>query len=105
MRVRSGRLLTNFPVHAKAPAAAAVLAETGLVGDYFRYVTGTRNLLELARLWWQIRRWRPEVLVYLGSARGMESARRDARFFRLCGGSTDGGRTCDRGDAGEPGCE
>jgi len=30
-------------------------------------------------------RWRPEVLVYLTAARGLESARRDARFFRLCG--------------------
>jgi ADP-heptose:LPS heptosyltransferase len=41
--------------------------------------------LELFKLWWQLRRWRPQVLVYMGPNRGAESARRDARFFRLCG--------------------
>jgi heptosyltransferase III len=79
------RLLTNFPVNAKAPPAAAILEGTGTVHGYFRYWTGTRSLPELLRLWWQIVRWRPQVLVYLGPARGVESARRDARFFRMCG--------------------
>jgi len=78
-------LLTNFPVDVKAPAAAAVLGNSGLVSGYFRYVVGTRSVTELVKLWWQLRRWRPDVLVYLGAARGVESARRDARFFRLCG--------------------
>ncbi len=36
-------------------------------------------------LWWSIARWRPQVVVYLGAARGVKSARRDARFFRVCG--------------------
>ena len=31
------RLLTNFHVHAKAPAAAAVLGNSGLVHGYMRY--------------------------------------------------------------------
>ena len=79
------RLLTNFPVSVKAPPAAAVLDGTGLVHGYFRYAVGTRSVVELARLWWTLWRWRPEVLVYLGAARGVESARRDAQFFRLCG--------------------
>jgi heptosyltransferase-3 len=79
------RLLTNFPVDAKAPPAAAILENTGLVSGYFRYAAGTRSLLELAKLWWELRRWRPDLLVYLGAARGVESARRDVRFFRLCG--------------------
>jgi heptosyltransferase-3 len=79
------RLLTNFPVNAKAPPAAAILESTGTVQGYLRYTVGTRNPLELLRLWWQIVRWRPEVLVYLGSARGVASAMRDAKFFRLCG--------------------
>jgi ADP-heptose:LPS heptosyltransferase len=79
------RLLTNFPVQAKAAPAAAVLEGTGTVSGYFCYAKGSRNLIELARLWWKIVRWRPQVLVYLASARGLESARRDARFFRLCG--------------------
>ena len=79
------RLLTNFPVAGKAPPAAAVLDGTGTVHGYFRYSAGTRSLRELLGLWWRIARWRPDVLVYLGPARGLESAERDARFFRMCG--------------------
>jgi lipopolysaccharide heptosyltransferase III len=79
------RLLTNFPVTAKAPPAAAILESTNLVHGYFRYSAGTRSPRELLSLWGQLVRWRPEVVVYLGSARGIDSARRDARFFRFCG--------------------
>ena len=79
------RMLTNFPVSVKAPAAAAVLGETGLVDGYFRYTVGTRSPRDLLALWWSLVRWRPQVLVYLGAARGVDSAARDSRFFRLCG--------------------
>ena len=79
------RMLTNFPVSVKAPAAAAILAENGLVHGYFRYTAGTRSLRDLLGLWWEIVRFRPQVLVYLGAARGTASARRDAQFFRVCG--------------------
>ena len=79
------RLLTNFPVNAKAPPAASILENTGLVHSYIRYAVGTRSPRELLSLWWELLRWRPEVLVYVGSARGVESAARDAKFFRLCG--------------------
>jgi heptosyltransferase III len=79
------RMLTNFPVNVKAPPAAAILENTGLVHGYFRYAVGTRGLRELLSLWWQLIRWRPQVLVYLGARRGIDSARRDARFFRFCG--------------------
>ena len=78
-------LLTNSPVHAKAPAAAAVLEGTGLVDGYLHYPVGTRSVRELLGLWWSIRRFRPDVVVYLAAARGVEAAVRDARFFRLCG--------------------
>ena len=79
------RLLTNAPVHAKAPAAAAVLDGTGLVHGYLRYTAGTRGIAELLGLWWQIVRFRPEVVVYMAASRGVAAAARDARFFRLCG--------------------
>ena len=79
------RMLTNFPVNVKAPPAAAILEHSGLVHGYVRYAIGTRSPRELLALWWRLFRWRPEVLVYLGPARGVEVARRDARFFRLCG--------------------
>ena len=79
-------LLTNFPVSAKAPAAKAVLGESGLVHRYERYAVGTRNPLKLLLLAWRIRRFRPDVLVYLVAARGVAVAARDAKFFRwLCG--------------------
>jgi len=79
------RMLTNFPVNVKAPPAAAILENSGLVSGYFRYAVGTRSVVELAKLWWELRRWRADVLVYLGAPRGVQSAKRDAAFFRLCG--------------------
>jgi heptosyltransferase-3 len=79
------RLLTNFPVQVKAPPAAAILQNTGLIHSYLRYSIGTRSVRELLSLWWQIVRWRPHTLVYLSVARGITTARRDALFFRLCG--------------------
>jgi len=78
------RMLTNFPVNVKAPPAAAILGDSGLVQGYFRYAVGTRSVVELTKLWWELRRWRPDVLVYL-VGRTVETARRDARFFRMCG--------------------
>jgi heptosyltransferase-3 len=62
-----------------------VFGDSGLVHGYLRYAVGTRSPMELARLWASIARWRPEVLVYLAAARGIENARRDAAFFRACG--------------------
>ena len=79
------RLLTNVPVSAKAAPAEAVLGGSGLVNGFLRYPVGTRSLWKLERLWWTLWRWRPQVVLYLASARGVNIARRDARFFRLCG--------------------
>ena len=79
------RLLTNVPVHRKAPAAASVLDGSGLIDKYLCYVVGTRSLPALVRLWWGVVRYRPEVVVYMAAGRGIAAARRDLRFFRLCG--------------------
>ncbi|MGA8939082.1 MAG: glycosyltransferase family 9 protein [Acidobacteriaceae bacterium] len=79
------RMLTNFPVSTKAPAAAEILEGTGLVQGYLRYAVGTRSARELLGLWWTIVRWRPQVLVYLAGARGVKTAQRDELFFRICG--------------------
>lgn len=80
------RLLTNIPVHQKAPAAAAVLGGSGLIDDYERYEVATRNPVTLLLLAMRIRMFRPEVLVYLMAARGTPAARRDRFFFRwVCG--------------------
>ena len=84
-------LLTNVPVSSKAPAAAAILSNIEgpdglpLIEGYMRYVVGMRNPLELLKLALKIRRWRPDVLVYLAASRGLKAARRDRLFFRLAG--------------------
>lgn len=79
-------LLTNFPVHAKAPASAAVLGSSGLVHGYMRYSAGTRNPLELLRLALEIRRFRPQMLIYLMPVRSAQQVQRDLTFFRVgCG--------------------
>ena len=79
------RMLTNVPVNSKAPSAAAVLDRTGLVDSYFEYPLKTRSLRELVSLWWRLVLWRPQVVVYLAASRGINAAKRDARFFKLCG--------------------
>jgi heptosyltransferase-3 len=79
------RLLTNFPNHAKAPAAAAVLGNSGLIHGYLRYTVHTRNPLELLRLAWEIRRFRPDVVIDLTHRRPWKLVSRDRFFFRLAG--------------------
>jgi ADP-heptose:LPS heptosyltransferase len=79
-------LLTNFPIHAKAPASAAVLGDSNLVHGYMRYTVGTRSVRELWQLGQEIRRFRPDVLVYLMPVRAKSAVRRDKWFFRLLGG-------------------
>ena len=79
------KLLTNVPVHAKAPAVSAILEGSGLVEGYIHYPMATRSLGQLARVWWEIRRFGPEVLVYMMPPRGPGSLERDVRFFHLCG--------------------
>lgn len=78
-------LLTNFPVHAKAPAAAAVLANTGLVHGYMQYTIGTRSPGQLFQLAKKIRQFRPDVLIYLMPPRQADAVRRDAWFFKIGG--------------------
>jgi ADP-heptose:LPS heptosyltransferase len=77
-------LLTNVPVHAKAPAAHLVLGESGLIDGYMSYPAGTRNVLELAKLWWRIRNLKPSAIIYLTPPRGEAVLKRDERFFRSC---------------------
>lgn len=78
-------MLTNIPVHAKAPAASAILDGSGLVHEYISYPMHTRNAGELLKVWWKIRRFGPEVLIYMMPPRGPEAAARDSKFFRACG--------------------
>ena len=78
-------LLTNFPVHTKAAASAAVLGDSGLIHGTMRYTVGTRRIGELLRLAREIRRFRSDVLVYLMPLRPWNDVRRDRIYFRLAG--------------------
>jgi ADP-heptose:LPS heptosyltransferase len=78
-------MLTNFPINAKAPASAAILGESGLIHDYMPYKVATRNVSELASLWWKVIRFNPEFVIYLMPFRGVEAMRRDILFFRAAG--------------------
>lgn len=78
-------LLTNIPVNSKAPSAQAILDGSDLVHGYLSYPVATRSPRQLVALWWRIRAFRPQRLVYLMAPRGERFVRRDAQFFRLCG--------------------
>jgi len=79
------RLLTNFPVHSKAPASAAVLGDSGLVHGYMRYTVGTRNPFELLRLAAEIRRFAPDLVVYMPHYRPASYVKRVRLFLRMAG--------------------
>lgn len=79
-------LLTNFPVQAKAPAAADVLGESGLVHGYMRYSVGMRSPRALLSLALEIRRFNPDVLVYLMPPRSPKAVARDKLFFKWASG-------------------
>lgn len=80
------RLLSNQPVHGKAAPASAILENSGLIDSYMSYPVGTRNPLTLAAIALRIRRFRPDLLVYLTKPRGERVIARDRRFFDLvCG--------------------
>ena len=79
------RVLTNFSISDKASPMAAVLDGTDLVHAYFRYPPRTYNVRALFAVIRDIRRWRPDLLIYLHEPRGTAIAVRDAIFFRACG--------------------
>lgn len=78
-------LLTNVPVHSKAAPSPSVLGESGLIDGHVSYPVGTRNIIELAKLFWKIRRLKVATMVYLSPPRSEFALRRDEIFFRLCG--------------------
>ncbi|MBF6571134.1 MAG: glycosyltransferase family 9 protein [Candidatus Binataceae bacterium] len=79
------RMLTNIPVNAKAPMPALVLGESGLVHSYMSYPLGLRQIAALCQLSTAIKRWQPDVLVYLAEPRSAKAIIRDVSFFRISG--------------------
>jgi heptosyltransferase III len=95
------RLLTNIPIHAKAPAAAAVLGDSGLVQAYIQYPIRMRSPRQILAVRAEIRKFQPQVLIYLSSLRGFRAAQRDRLFFRACGirsliGFPESSQDCER---------
>ncbi len=79
------RVLTNFPIGngIKAAPLKLVLGESGLVDDYFEYpVYGQGSQFNFIRCAIELRKWSPDVLVYLVSKRTRLQALRDFVFFR-----------------------
>ncbi len=81
-------LLANIPVAAKAPASAAVLGGSGLVHGYMRYTVGKRSPGELLRLNLEIRRFRPDVLIYPTLAAPIEERETRRALLPPCRGQT-----------------
>lgn len=79
------RMLTNVPVASRAPAAAAVLGDSGLIHSYERYPLRMRQPGQLLELLLRLRKFRPEVVVFLKATTDMRRARRDAAYLRLTG--------------------
>lgn len=79
------RLLTNFPVHSKAPAAQLILENTGLIDGYVEYPPGMRDVKKFLALRSQIQQWQPDVCVYITESHQFLKAWRDYWFFRFCG--------------------
>lgn len=79
------RVLTNYLQSHKAASSESILEGTGLIHGYMHYPIGSRSLRELWELRSEIRRWRPDLLVYLTEPRGRFKTVRDVLFFWLCG--------------------
>jgi ADP-heptose:LPS heptosyltransferase len=79
------RVLTNAPVARNAPPLFAVLEGGGLIDGYLEYPIELRNLSQLRGLAREIRRWRPDMLVYLARRETRLQVWRDAAFFWACG--------------------
>lgn len=78
-------ILTNRPVHSKAPPIRAVLEHMGLADGYLDYPVGTRDWRELFQLRRKIAMERFDFAVNLTAARGRFVALRDLIFFLTAG--------------------
>lgn len=78
-------VLTGCDANEKAAPMRRVLHGTGLVHGYIGYPVGLRDPRALWGLRREIRRLRPDLLIYLSEPRGRWRTLRDVVFFYLCG--------------------
>ena len=80
------RVLTQFVDNPKAAPLAQVLERTGLAHGYIRYPPRLRGVASLSSVRSDIRKYNPDVLVYLAPPlSGSAKILRDVAFFRWCG--------------------
>ena len=79
------RVLTNKPVSSKAAPLEVILKDGGFIGGAIEYPLSLRSPRAVLALVREVRRYRPDVLVYLAANRGAVSLYRDLLFFNLCG--------------------
>ncbi len=80
------RLLTCISDNHKATPVQSILDGTGFVHGYYDYSTGTKKIKEMMRLARQIRKWKPNILIYLMEPKGLHRTLRDAAYFKWgCG--------------------
>ncbi len=78
-------LLTNVPVASKAPPAAQILENSGLINGLLEYPAELRNWSQIRRLRSTIRAQRFDLCIHLAAPRGLRNSIRDYFFFRSCG--------------------
>lgn len=78
-------LLSNQPENSRVASSESVLDGSGLVDRHLKYAGGPRSPRQLIDLWNAIRRYDPDVFVYLAPERHLLLMFRDYFFFRLCG--------------------
>lgn len=75
------RLLTYEWQEGKAARPASILEGMGLVHGFIDYGNEDRRIHGWLKLTRRVRHWRPDVLIYMASPKGMRLVVRDAIFF------------------------
>lgn len=78
-------LLTNKPVDAKAPLAAAILGDGFDIQDVLTYPVGTRNPTTLLRLLREIKSLKIDTVINITAYRSKNIDQRDKLFFKAAG--------------------
>jgi ADP-heptose:LPS heptosyltransferase len=78
-------ILTNAPVHQKAPPLASIVENTNLCQQVMSYPLRLRSVQSLRRLRNEIATRRFQLAIHLAESRGWLKSLRDHLFFQACG--------------------
>ena len=79
------RILSNTPVMEQAALAQDVLDNSGIVHGFFNMPPGGGGISRLKQTASEIRRWNPDLLIYLSEPSKFISMTKETLFFRWCG--------------------